>query len=359
MGRAISFTAVTERVLTGRELNRAVLARQLLLERSTLPLTRALQHVAGLQTQYAPSGYLALFARLRAFDRGALTTALEQRRAVQGTLMRSTIHLVSAADFPLFAAGIAADRREWFLRVARHQVASPHMERAAAVLRERLTRGPSRAAELRQLLEAHGIPAIAWAGIGHWLDLVRVPPAGTWEQRRADLYGLARPWLGAGAATEAEGVRHLVRRYLAGFGPASLKEIANWAGVPISRLEPAVARLPLRRFRDERGGRLLDLPGAPLPAASTPAPVRFLPTWDATLLAHARRAQILPEPYRPRVFNTRTPHSVPTFLVDGAVAGTWRHERGRVLLTPFDTIPRGVRGELQDEARALAAFHAG
>lgn len=349
---------MTERVLTGRELNRAVLARQLLLERSALPLSRALERVAGLQTQYAPSGYVALFTRLRTFDRGALTTALEQRRAVQGTLMRSTIHLVSAADYPLFYAGLAADRREWFLRVTRHQVARPHMERAAAVLRERLASGPSRATELRQLLEANGIPAIAWAGIGHWLDLVRVPPSGTWERRRADLYGLAVDWLGPGAATQTEGLRHLVRRYLAGFGPASLTEIATWAGVPVSRIEPIVERLPLRRFRDERGGRLLDLPGAPLPAASTPAPVRFLPTWDATLLVHARRAQILPEPYRPRVFNTRTPHSVPTFLVDGAVAGTWRYERGRVHLTSFAAIPRGVRGDLEDEARALAAFHA-
>jgi hypothetical protein len=117
-------------------------------------------------------------------------------------------------------------------------------------------------------------------------------------------------------------------------------------------------KLSLRRFRDERGRELLDLLGAALPDANTPAPVRFLPTWDATLLVHARRTQILPEPYRPLVFNTRTPHSVPTFLVDGAVAGKWRFEKGRIQLEPFDTLPRRVRGELEEEAKRLAAFHA-
>jgi len=118
-----------------------------------------------------------------------------------------------------------------------------------------------------------------------------------------------------------------------------------------------VPRLRLRHFRDERGGELLDLPRAPLPDPETPAPVRFLPTWEATLLVHARRTQILPETYRPLVFNTKTPHSVPTFLVDGAVAGTWRYEKGRIRLEPFAPLPRVVRRELEDESERLAAFH--
>ena len=350
---------MAERVLTPRELNRALLARQLLLERAAMPLTRALERVAGLQTQYAPSGYVGLFARLRGFERGALTRALERRQAVQATLMRSTIHLVSARDYWPFAAATAGGRREWFLRVARHQVAGPHMEEAAAILRRRLLGGPVRASELRRLLEAAGIPAIAWAGLGHWLPMVRVPPSGTWEHRRADLYGLAEDWLGQADAAEDKGLARLLSRYLGAFGPATLREAAGWAGVPLSRLQPVAERMELRALRDHRGGRLLDVPQAPLPQAQTPAPVRFLPTWDATLLAHARRSQVLPEAYRPLVFNARTPHSVPTFLVDGAVAGTWREEGGRVLITPFDTIPRSVRRELDDETRALAAFHDG
>ena len=123
---------------------------------------------------------------------------------------------------------------------------------------------------------------------------------------------------------EAAGLEHLVRRYLAAFGPARLAEAANWAGVDVTTLRPAAERLRLATYRDEEGKELLDLPRAPRPGGDVDAPVRFLPTWDATLLVHARRTQILPERFRPRVFDVKTPHSLPTFLVDGAVAGAWR-----------------------------------
>jgi Winged helix DNA-binding domain len=349
---------VSERVLSSRARNRALLARQLLLERSPLPLPRALEQVGGLQTQYAPSGYIGCWSRLRDFHRDALTGALVERRAVQATLLRSTIHLVSAGDHPLFAAAVRAGRQAWWLRVQR-QADGLDMEAVAALLRRHLADGPRRQAELVALLADAGFPRVAWAGAGLWLDLVRVPPSGTWERRRADLYGLADDWLGPSKATEAEGLEHLVRRYLGGFGPASRRDLAGWAGIGVTAFRPVLERLDLRRFRDEQGTELLDLPGAPLPDPDTPAPVRFLPTWDATLLVHARRTQILPERYRSRVFNTKTPHSVPTFLVDGAVAGTWRYERGRVRLDPFGPLPRPVRRELDDEAERLAVFHAG
>jgi hypothetical protein len=350
---------VNERVLSTRELNRALLARQLLLERSKLPLTRALERAAGLQAQYAPSTYIGLWSRLRDFRREALTNALERRRAVQATLMRVTIHVVSARDYPLFAEGIRKSRREWWLGIRRHQVEGLDMAAAAACLRKHLADGPRRQAELTELLGAEGFPRVAWSGVGFWLDIVRVPPSGTWEKRRADLYGLADDWLGPSRATEAEGLEHLASRYLRGFGPAPLIDIANWAGVPVTTLRPVVDRLGLRRFRNEEGGELLDLPRAPLPDPDTPAPVRLLPTWDTTLLVHARRTQILPEPYRPLVFDTKAPHSVPTFLVDGAVAGKWRYEGGRVRLEPFDVLSRAVRRELEDEAERVASFHAG
>jgi hypothetical protein len=123
-------------------------------------------------------------------------------------------------------------------------------------------------------------------------------------------------------------------------------------------LTPVLARLALRRFRDEAGGELLDVRGAPLPDPDVPAPVRFLPTWDASLLVHARRTQILPERFRPLIFNTKTPHSSPTFLVDGRVTGTWRYEGGRIRVSPFEPLPRSVRRGLDEEARALAALHA-
>src|ERR1700730_8180802 len=349
---------MNERILTVRELNRALLARQLLLQRSPLALGRALERVAGLQTQYAPSAYVGLWSRLRDFRRPALTTALEQRRAIQGTLMRSTIHIVSAGDFPLLAAGIRSSRREWWVRVARSQVEGIDMDAVARLLRDRLTRGPAPPPHSHRLLSAAGFPPVPWQGAGLWVEMVRVPPSGTWEQRRADLYGLADEWTGAVSPTEADGLEHLVRRYLGAFGPAPVSDIASWAGVPTNRLLEAVERLPLRLFRDERGARLFDVAGAPLPGPDTPAPVRFLPTWDATLLVHARRTGILPEPYRPMVFDTKTPHSVPTFLVDGAVAGTWRYAGGRAQLKPFERLARTAQREVEEEAGRLAAFHA-
>jgi hypothetical protein len=212
---------------------------------------------------------------------------------------------------------------------------------------------------LKALLQSEGFPAAAWSGVRHWVDMVRVPPSGTWEQRRADLYGLARDWLGTSTATEQEGLAHLVRRYLGGFGPASVNDIASWAGVPPKQLAAAVKKVAPRRFRDERGVELVDLADAPLPEPDAVAPARFLPTWDATLLIHARRTQILPEDFRPLVFNTRTPHSVPTFLVDGAVAGSWRYEDGEVRLEPFRPLAPAALQELKEEAARLAAFHAG
>lgn len=184
-----------------------------------------------------------------------------------------------------------------------------------------------------------------------------MPPSGTWERRRADLYAAAADWLEPADVTRDEGLELLVRRYLGGFGPAPAADIANWAGLPVSSLAPALERLSLRRFRNEGGRELLDLPRAPLPDPDTPAPVRFLPTWDATLLVHARRAGILPEEHRPKVFSTKTPHSVGTFLVDGAVAGTWRYEGGTVRTAPFDRLDAATRRELVEEAERLAAFH--
>jgi hypothetical protein len=348
---------VTERVLSTRELNRALLARQLLLERSPLALPAALEQVAGLQAQYAPSPYVGLWSRLRDFRRERLTAALEDRRAVQATLLRSTIHVVSAADYPPFAEAIRRSRREWWTRAARRELEGVDLEAAAALVRERLAGGPARQAELAGLLAAHGFPRVVWNGVGLWVDMVRVPPSGTWERRRADLYGLASGWLGPWRVDEGDALEHLVRRYLAGFGPASLADLGSWAGMALTPLRPVLERVGTRRFRDERGKELFDLPGAPLPEAGTPAPPRFLSTWDANLLVHARRTQLLPERYRDRIFHTRTPHSFPTFLVDGAVAGTWRYRDGRVELEPFEPLARATRRELEDEAGRLAAFH--
>lgn len=346
-------------ILSTRALNRALLARQLLLERSSEPMITAIERIGGLQTQYAPSGYVGLWSRLQDFPRESLTGALEDRRVVQATLMRQTIHMVSAGDFRLMSAGVRQARRANWLRAAAHHLADTNMEQVTGLIREFLAGRPRRLAEIKAFFGSHGVAPIAVSGMGLWVDLVRVPPSGTWNQRRADLFGLAEEWLGARPATPDEGLDHLVQRYLGGFGPASLKDIAGWAGVPAGELRSAVERVGVRRFVDEQGGQLYDVEDGPLPDPDTPAPVRFLPTWDATLLVHARRTQILPEVYRPRVFDVKTPHSVPTFLVDGSVAGTWKYERGQVSLDPFRPLPASIRQELEKEARALAAFHTG
>src|SRR6202171_3887562 len=261
-----------DRTLTPRELNRALLARQFLLERSALPLVSTVERVGGLQTQYAPSGYIGLWSRMRNFRRDALTEALEQRRVIQGTLLRSTIHMVSARDYWLFLAAIRQPRQDWWRRVTRHQISELDMEAAVGALREQLAKGPRRADELKGILAERGLPPFAFGGVAQWLEMVRVPPSGTWEQRRADLYGLADAWIRPAPHAEPAALEHVIRRYLGAFGPASVREIADWAGIPHAKLTPVLEPMSLRHFRDEKGKDLIDLPRAPLPDANTPAP---------------------------------------------------------------------------------------
>ena len=358
---------MAERVLTARELNRALLARQLLLEPSDLPIVEAVEQVGCLQTQYSPSGYIGLWSRLRIFPRESLTEALENRSVIQATMMRATIHMASAADYQLMSVATRAPRAAWWMRTLGKQLDGIDMNTVARATRAILADGPRPASEIQAQLEAQGYPRIAWASVGQWLDMVRVPPSGTWVRRKADLYGLADQWLGAAAEGPAaatrtpltieDGMELLVRRYLGAFGPAPVGDVAKWAGLAVAAVRPVIERLDLRRFRDERGGVLFDLRDAPLPDPETPAPVRFLPTWDATLLAHARRTRILSEEHRPQIFSTKTPHSVPTFLVGGGVAGTWRYEKGRVVVSPFEPLPAETMADLEAEAERLAAFH--
>jgi hypothetical protein len=279
-----------ERVLTRRALNRALLARQHLLDRASVPLPRLLERIGGIQAQYAPSMYVGLFARLDGFERDALTRALERRSVVQATLMRVTIHLVARGDFWPLAVATAAARRE------------------------------------------------TWLGY-----------------RRGDLFARAEDWLGPPDTGFDDAVELLVRRYLRGFGPGSRAEIANWAGLHPRVIDPVLERLTLRRFRTESGEALVDLPRLPLPDPETPAPVRLLPTWDSTLLVHARRTGILPEEHRPKIFHVRNPQSTPAFLVDGEVAGTWREDGGKIAFEPFGRLDAATRRALREEGERLVA----
>jgi hypothetical protein len=297
--------------------------------------------------------YIGLWSRVAGFERDALTRALERRSVVQATLMRSTIHLVSARDYWPLQIAVERGRREWWVRVNRDGLSARQMSAAARRLRPRLAGGAVlRRGEIEALVGRY-----AASGVGHWLAMVRVPPSGTWERRRADLYAAAEDWLGPPAVGLDDAVDALVRRYLGGFGPATLAEIAGWAGIPAGAVAPALTRLELRRLRAHDGEELVDLPRAALPDPETPAPVRLLGTWDALLLAHARRANVLPECHRERVFNTKMPQSIPTFLVDGAVAGTWRYAAGRVTFDPFERLDRATTRALREEGERMAAFH--
>ena len=304
-----------------------------------------LERMAGLQAQYAPSMYIGLWSRLEGFERDALTRALEEREVVQATLMRSTIHLVSREDFWPLAIAVREARRASWLRATKREPP----EAAAETVRAALAGGKTlRRKEVEELI---GKPAAH--GVGLWVDLVRAPPSGTWERRRADLFALAEDWVGPPPEIDqGAAVEHLVRRYLGGFGPATAKDVASFTGLAARELAPVLDRLDLRR-----SGELLDLRDAPLPDPETPAPPRFIGTWDAGLLVHARRTGFLPEEHRPAIFSTKTPQSFPTFLVDGAVAGTWRHEAGRIELSPFGRLATDARRALEEEARGLAALY--
>jgi hypothetical protein len=340
-------------MISQRQLNRALLARQGLLEPFDLPLPRVLEQVGGIQAQYAPSMYIGLWSRMQGFDREQLTAALEDRTAVQGTLLRGTIHLVSRADYWAFALVARPLLREWFARVSKGEPPAAEVELDTAKLRAALAGGPISQSTIDGLL---GRPARRWMNV--FLDLLRVPPSGTWGRRRADLYADAETELGPPTPTVHQAEELLVRRYLAAFGPAARADIASWAGLAVRAVASVLDRVDHVTYQGEDRSTLVDLPGAPLPDSDQPVPVRFLPTWDATLLVHARRTQILPERHRPKIFGTKTPFSFPTFLVDGAVAGTWRYDDGRIELTEFEQLPPSVRKEVEQAAEPLATFHA-
>ncbi len=350
--------AAPDRTLKELDLNRALLARQMLLERVKGPIPKVLDRMGTLQAQYAPSMYIGLWSRMLGFEREQLDRGLERGTVVQGTMMRATIHLVSKADYWPIAIGVRRVRREaWLAASYRRDYSASQMSAAAKKLRARIGDGTMGRKEIHELL---GDDSVVTNGVNMWLDLVRVPPSGTWERRRADLYAMAEHWLSATPKKldERAGIELLVRRYLGGFGPAPVVDIANWAGMHPKRVQPVVDSMKLRSFDSEDGAVLVDLPRAPLPDPESPAPPRFIGTWDAMLLTHARRTGVLPEHHRPKVFNTRTPQSVPTFTVDGRVAGSWKFEKGKVKLDPFERLDAAAKRELSTEADRLAELHA-
>jgi hypothetical protein len=351
------------RVLTVAELNRALLARQLLLRRERLSVTRAIERVGALQAQWPPSPYLALWSRLESFRRENLTRAVESRRVVKATLMRATLHLVTARDYLAYAGLLLEKRVAWAEGQLAQHPGNTDIERLVRELVAHAGERPRTRPELLELLGQPKLviderrPSLVWHLLAAKAALVHGPSSSRWRMHTAGgTHVPAATWLGSEGAGGIDAAVHLLRRYLAAFGPATRADIAHWTGLPIGTIEPALTQLQLRRFRDERERELVDLPRAPLPPASTPAPPRFLPRWDSVLLAHNDRSRILPDAYRKSAIQ-QGGDVLSTFLVDGLVAGTWHIEDGRVRLEPFERVGRETRRELEREGRALQEFH--
>lgn len=340
---------VPERTLTQRELNRATLARQLLLERRRLPLVRALERVAGLQAQWAPAPYVGLWTRVEGFRRGTLERALLREDAVRAVLMRGTVHLVSRCDYGLLGSAVALP--PW-VRAESAEIA----ERVHDSLLEFGREPRTRAEVMAWLLETHGIDHDGGAGLWYALRTVgritHAPASGAWKQPRETRYVLIEHEQIDPLAARV----HLVRRYLGAFGPASRADIAEWSGLRVRDLEPALESLePLRRFGNEHGRDLLDVPRAPLPPGDSRAPVRFLPRYDNLVLSHADRTRVVADDHRRTVIHGGGMVEA-TFLVDGVVAGLWRVDAGRVRVEPFAPLPRAWRRDVEDEAARLEAW---
>jgi hypothetical protein len=347
---------VNERVLTVRELNRALLARQLLLEPARLPVARAIERVGPLHAQGVESTYVNLWSRVEGFRREDLTRALERRTVVRASLLRSTLHLTTAREYQLFEAAIREHRFHWWQRVTRQQQDEKTIARAELALGE-AARRPRQWAELVDAVGgSHALAGAAAIRLG----LVTAPPAGVWGYHGKTDYVLAEAWLRRPPADPVEGLRNLVRRHLAAFGPATVGDLCFWAGLKKRDVAPALEELELRRFRDERGRLLLDLPRAPLPPAETPAPPRFLLRWDNLYLGHesGARERIVPDRFRKHVYTVNTVMPA-TFLVDGFAAGTWRYEQSGVQLEPWRRLTKAERSDLGEEAGHLAAFMSG
>lgn len=349
-------------MLSDRELNRALLDRQLLLRRHEVSVAAALEWLVGMQAQAPDAPYVALWSRLEGFAMRELAELLEQRRAVRMHLMRATIHLVSADD----AAGLRPVVQDVLERAAR---SSPFARRLDGVdlgellgaARTLAEEEPRRRAELRALLaerwpdhDAESLISTA----GFHVPFVQLPPRGVWRARAPVVVTTVESWLGRPLAEDGN-PSAAVLRYLAAFGPASVADVTKWSGLTGLRAVVDELRPDLRTFRDERGRELLDVPDGSLPGADVPAPPRFLPEYDNVLLSHAERSRIMGAgrlvPLPPGDGGTRG-----TLLVDGFFRATWRTVRGdgavTIVVEPFEPLVATDREAIAHEGEALLAF---
>jgi hypothetical protein len=337
-----------QRRLTRRELTAALAARQGLIERERLAPADAIRRLTPLQGQHPPAPFIALAARLDGFARADLEAAITARAVVKTTIMRLTLHLAAADDYPAYAQLTRQTR----LRSFRTQYPHVDQEQVTAELRPWFQREPRTNAEIREHVgDYDGFPQdpnMPVLLVRTLLPLVQLPPAGHWaDTRRATRFALdPRP-----LPDPADAAALVLERYLAAFGPASRRDVAAWSGV--AQRDFAWERVETVIYEDEHGTELLDLPGAPLPPADTPLPPRFLAHWDQPLLAYADRERIMaPEIQALQL----TLSGDPTVTVDGRVAASWAIRDDVLEVTPHVELSRAQRKAVREEALRTARF---
>jgi hypothetical protein len=348
--------------LSLRALNRATLARQLLLERHAIPPLEAVERLAGLQSQLPRPPFGGLWSRVAGFEREQLVALARDRQVVRATMMRGTLHLVSTRDFLALRGALQPVLSAGMTSILRGRTSEIDLDRLVAVAREILAERPRPFDELRPLLAQRGLGdderALGFA-VRMLLPLVLVPEEGAaWGWSAKAPFAAARDWLGAEPATDAA-PRALVLRYLAAFGPATAADVGAWSGLRGMRAALDALRAELWTGRDEAGRELFDLPDAPRPDPDVPAPPRFLPEYDNLMLAHDDRTRVLPPEHRSRVVSKNLQVAA-TFLLDGMVAGSWKATRTRgvatITLTPFGKLTKAQLTALEPEALGMLRF---
>jgi len=331
------------RTLTLRELNRTLLARQLLLERKRISTVRAVARLVALQAQYAPSPYVALWSRVVGFRKEQLARALADGSIVKAGSLRTTLHVMSGAEFPYISSV--------YVESERGRIDGLGVDLGA--LRAAVPDGPISAAQFFELghrvLETDDRWTVAFAARA--LPFVRTAPLGPWPHTKPSPSVLVREQL----PNPQESAMRVVRQYLVAYGPASRDDITQYTSFKMRQIEPALAGL--RTFADEQGRTLYDVPRAAVLAGDVPAPVRFLPAFDSIILAHRDGSRILPDAYRDTVINKKNATTKNMFTVDGFVAGVWRIERRRLLVEPLAPLPGRLRREVDAEGERLLAFY--
>jgi hypothetical protein len=352
-------------VLRRRQLNRATLARQLLLERVPMAVGDAVDHLVGLQAQVPLNPYLALWSRLAGFAPDDLGHMMLDRQVVRIALMRSTIHLVTAADALLLRPIVQPvldrelSRHREYAPALRDVDLQPVLAFARDVVAAQPRTGPQLRAALAERFPGPDPAALAYACRNH-LAMVQVPPRGVWGRTGAVRLTTVESWLGRPLERQPS-IDRVVLRYLSAFGPASVADLSSWSALTGQREVIERLRPQLRAFRDERGRELFDVPDGPHPDADTPAPPRFLPEYDNVLLSHADRTRFVTDAERTRLFATGGPLRG-AVLVDGFAAAAWHVERdpdadrATLVVDPVALLTGLEVDAVEDEGRRLLAL---